>query len=608
MAMMMHCAAGIDDVYSGNCGDHCHWTVVIKSKTLTFHGWGAMNCASNSTFKRCGYLTMPCGGYIDTIIIENGITSIAYPAFNNIMATSVTIPDTVTFIDHGTFSGCSNLRSLTIPSSVAAIAGTRSSAFFGCKNLRFNEYDNAYYLGNSDNPYHALIMAKNQSITSCKIHENTKVIAGAAFAECPNLRSITIPDTFTSLGNYSFAGFSALQSITIPSSVTSIGSYAFYSCTSLESVNMTDSVTFIGNSAFYTCTALKTINVTDSVTYIGNHAFYWCKELLPFTIPKSISFIGQSSFSGCKGWNESSVIIPESVTYLGYGAFNNCSLQSVTLNNDYVVSVARNGFNIVREFIIGDSVKSISEDAFIFISSVLHFGYLQSVTIGSSVESIGETAFSGCYSLISVTIGKSVVSIGNSAFSNCKKLSEVWFLGLTDPNVPNVSTVFNGCEQLNEVMVSKKYLNSTFCGIPVRGPCKMSDCVECDGELACKTCSDGFYENEAGVCACKIEHCTTCSSDANECDDCVVPYYKDDSSGDCTSCEADNCAKCSGDGSCKTCSAGYNRTKQDFLFSFTSSNSIFVCENFLVHMQETRELNRRCCYLQNLPFFIYLFI
>ena len=50
-----------------------------------------------------------------------------------------------------------------------------------CSSLVYNEYNNALYLGNPSNRYLALIEAKEESISTCRIHSDTKVIAGEAF-------------------------------------------------------------------------------------------------------------------------------------------------------------------------------------------------------------------------------------------------------------------------------------------------------------------------------------------------------------------------------------------------------------------------------------------
>lgn len=70
------------------------------------------------------------------------------------------------------FSNCSNLTSIEIPNSVTSIG---SAAFSSCSKLKYNEYNNGFYLGNSENPYVVLISIKNKDITYCLINNNTKV-------------------------------------------------------------------------------------------------------------------------------------------------------------------------------------------------------------------------------------------------------------------------------------------------------------------------------------------------------------------------------------------------------------------------------------------------
>lgn len=164
------------------------------------------------------------------------VTSIGYEAFNNCTGlTSITIPDSVTSIGSGAFRGCSGLTSITIPDSVTSIG---NEAFYNCSSLQYNLYDNAKYLGNSNNPYVVLIKATDKSIASCEINEKTKFIYDGAFEGCTGLTSVTIPDSVTSISSSAFYNCKALTSITIPNSVTSIGGIAFGSCTSLAKINM----------------------------------------------------------------------------------------------------------------------------------------------------------------------------------------------------------------------------------------------------------------------------------------------------------------------------------------------------------------------------------
>ena len=57
-----------------------------------------------------------------------------------------------------------------------------------------------------------------------------------AFYVCDNLESVSIPDGFTFIGDYSFSDFYSLKNITIPETVTGIGTSAFYGCTNLVNI------------------------------------------------------------------------------------------------------------------------------------------------------------------------------------------------------------------------------------------------------------------------------------------------------------------------------------------------------------------------------------
>ncbi len=186
----------------------------------------------------------------------NPLSSGANLYINGELVTDLVIPDTVTEIKAYAFYNCKSLISITIPDSVTSI-GDR--AFYGCSKLTYNEYDNAYYLGNKDNPYVVLIKAKDKSITSCTINENTKFIYAYAFSGCTSLTSITIGE-----------------------GVTSIGKYAFSNCTSLTSITFEDAdgwyVTYTADAA--SGTSLTLTNASTNATYLKDtyDSYYWYKK------------------------------------------------------------------------------------------------------------------------------------------------------------------------------------------------------------------------------------------------------------------------------------------------------------------------------------------
>ena len=93
------------------------------------------------------------------------------------------------------------------------------------------------------------------------------------------IKSVTIENGVTSIGNYSFSGCTNLINITIPDSVTSIGESAFDGCTSLVSVTLSKSITTIEYSTFFGCSSLTSIEIPKSVTTIVNFAFCNCTNL-----------------------------------------------------------------------------------------------------------------------------------------------------------------------------------------------------------------------------------------------------------------------------------------------------------------------------------------
>ena len=324
---------------------------------------------------------------LTSITIPNSVTEIGSSAFGCCTSfTSITIPDSVTSIGAWAFNSCINLTSITIPNSVTSIGGWA----FSYTALLENQSTAEKYVGN-------WVVDCGNDVSSVIIKNGTVGIADKAFEDCESLTSITIPNSVTSIGDSAFGGCESLTSIMIPDSVTEIGDGAFLGCRSLESITIPNSVTCIGDYAFSGCTSLSSITIPDSVTSIGDSAFDGCANLTSITIPDGVRSIGSSVFEGCASLK--SITIPDSVTSIGNAAFFGCtSLTSI---------------------IIPESVMSIGDTAFKNCTS------LKSITIPDSVTYIGGWAFSNCTNLTSITLSNSVLSIGEYAFYYCTSLTSI---------------------------------------------------------------------------------------------------------------------------------------------------------------------------------------
>ena len=291
--------------------------------------------------------------------------------------TSITIPDSVSYIGESAFSGCTNLTSLMIPNGVVSIG-----------DYAFNNCD---------------------SLSGIVIPEGVKKIGERVFNGCLSLSSITIPNGVTSIGDYAFSECTSLTSITIPNSVSSIGEGAFLLCESLENITIPNSVTSISDSVFFCCTGVTSITIPDSVTSIGDGAFGNCESLTSITVPDSVVSIGTYAFEGCT--NLTSILVDKQ---------NNeySSLDGVLFNKDQTILViCPSGKS--SSYVIPDSVTYIDNRAF------CHYSSLTSITIPDSVMNIGDEAFWGCENLTSITIPNSVTSIGHYAFTDCTNLTSI---------------------------------------------------------------------------------------------------------------------------------------------------------------------------------------
>ena len=329
-------AEAADVIASGSCGDSVKWTL-DSDGVLTIRGSGKM------------YSNLVCAPWysqresIRSVVIEQAVTSIGYRAFYGCSSlTSITIPEGVTRIGNSAFYGCSRLASLFFNGDAPTIDTT---AFIDVNAVAFYPAGNATWeskkLDYGGTLYWSAMELNTEIIATSICGENMmwqlskggvltikgsgtfkdftlwesykpmiqQVIFSAAievptipansFYRYQHLRTITLPDSVTSIGDYAFYDCSSLTSITIPEGVTSIGYWAFSDCSSLTSIIIPDSVTSIGNRAFMDCTSLTSVTIPDGVTSIGDYAFSGCSSLTSITIPESVTSIGDKAFGSC---------------------------------------------------------------------------------------------------------------------------------------------------------------------------------------------------------------------------------------------------------------------------------------------------------------------
>ena len=187
--------------------------------------WNATNCTIEQNSNGNYYPPFSSLNNLEEFKFGDNVTNIPiYLCYKLAGLKAIVIPNSVTSIGTGAFSGCSSLTSVTIPNSVTSIG----------------KY---------------------------------------AFQDCSSLTSVTIPNSVTSIGTYVFQNCSSLISANIGNNVTNVRDYTFSGCSSLTSVTIPNSVTSVESSAFNNCKALNKITLPASIRSIGPNAFAGCTKL-----------------------------------------------------------------------------------------------------------------------------------------------------------------------------------------------------------------------------------------------------------------------------------------------------------------------------------------
>jgi predicted metalloenzyme YecM len=177
-----------------------------------------------------------CSG-LTSIDIGNNVTSIGAVAFWESGLTSVTIPNSVTSMFGNPFAGCSSLISIRVEDENpvydsrgncnAIIRTAHNMLIAGCKNT---------VIPNSVTTIEYGAFSGYSGLNAIEIPNSVTNIGPLAFSNCSGLTAIDLPNSVTKIGGTAFYGCSSLTSLIIGNGVTSIGESAFMYCSSLASI------------------------------------------------------------------------------------------------------------------------------------------------------------------------------------------------------------------------------------------------------------------------------------------------------------------------------------------------------------------------------------
>ena len=327
----------------------------------------------------------------------------------------------------------------------------------------------------------------NTAIRTVTIEEGITSIGERAFYECYYLTDIKLPNSITSIQKNAFYYCYSLENIKIPNAVVSIGENAFFYCDSLTEIEIPNSVTSINNYAFFECNGLTSIQIPNSVTFIGNTAFGTCDRLANLSVdtdnPKyhangnciidtqsktlvagcknsvipsdgTVTTIGNSAFSYCSRLTD--IKIPNGVTSIEDYAFYDCGITNIELSKS-VISIGNDSFTNCCDLI---NIKVENENPKYHASgnciietqskTLVVGGNNSIIPSDGSVTAIGNGAFSGRYNLTSIKLPNGITSIGSDAFANCCNLTGI---EISNGVISVGDYAFSGCNALSDLKI-----------------------------------------------------------------------------------------------------------------------------------------------------------
>lgn len=345
-----------DDNYSDR--KNMTWQL-MKDGTLEFFGEGYMEDFS--------YYSVPWKDYVDQIkeVVIYGLQD--------------DLKSCILSIGRYAFSGCKNLKKISIPVSVEIIG---FAAFSG------------------------------SGIESIHLPANLKTISTAAFSGCTNLKSVEFPEALTKIESRAFEK-SGLVRMELPDTVTTMGSDVFSECPNLEFVKLPRNLEVIEMSMFKKCAKLQSVVFPENVKVIGRWAFMWCDELQNFTLPESVETIGLQAFIDCESLTE--VTIPANVTIIEQNSFSGCGkLRAIYVAEGNPAYQSVDGVLMTKDGTMVHTCPGAKEGTFV---------------IPNGVTTIASLAFFDCQNLKRLVIPATLTTINERGFDFCDNLLSFYFSG-----------------------------------------------------------------------------------------------------------------------------------------------------------------------------------
>ena len=411
---------------------------------------------------------------------------------------AVKVAEGVTKIPAGSFYGCTNVKKISLPSTLQEIG---AQCFHNCSSVtNLDIPDNVGKIGDYCFTYMT-------SLKKIKFPCNKKLKIGICLfdtVENPNIVEIDVIDelikqiTVNTIGRNALITFQknsdlenaewtlkegelvisqvktdasfvknnvctapwhpyrlGIHKVSIKESLDKIPDGCFYECFYLKEITLPVSITKIGKQAFHACSSIKLITIPKNVAEIGDFCFTYCSNLTEIKFlskkpPKLGKNILQASKAGIinlstAGWGNTEIFTDETVgkdTKITFRAMGQTFTYGWMLEGG-CLQIYSIGSNWVR---IPDMVRNNKP----FAPWHKYRNGIHVAIISGKIKEIGSGLFYDCYNLTKISIRSSIESIGFQTFHNCRSVKKI-FLPATIKDVGDYA--FTYCTSLKTITI-----------------------------------------------------------------------------------------------------------------------------------------------------------
>ncbi len=397
-----------------------------------------------------------------SVILPEGIEWIRDNAFANTALTSIDIPESVVYIGDYVFAN-TNIQSITLPPDLMSLG---DNCLEGLKNIK------SLYVNFPSYTYNGYGL-RGSYVETVTFGPNTVEIPGYfadgaeylkeviiqtdsleeigpyAFANCPKLTSLELPEDTMQIGDGILANTPGVKEFTMPRLSEEVLDDWYDKCwpmrdSGVETLNFLPDITRLPPYGAAGAPKLKNLNLPEGYTSIGRGFLSGTPGITEFAVPAQVesysrAFVGScirtlifeegretiQEWGACDMPSLETVVFPETVTSIGQYAFARSAMKTLNLPSS-LTSIGACAFqeSSLETLELPDSLVEIGGHAF-------DQSKLQTLTLPESVRTVGYKAFS--YTpLTSLHLNQGLTTLGSNILEGTETLTELEIPGTVD--------------------------------------------------------------------------------------------------------------------------------------------------------------------------------